>query len=185
MCLLAGVVIAALMVAWEHPDSSVVYAADPPGAAPALTEGELYRKHCAKCHGADGAGKAARGAMPDIPDFTDAAWQGRRGDAKLLAGVLDGKGEDMPAFRGKINENQARDLAALIRTFAPVTDKPQPDKQKAPDAPKSLEYEFRRLQDEFDELRKQFRELSKRSLRPENDRSLESSPASRPAPPKS
>ncbi len=109
--------------------------------------------------------------MPDIPDFTDAAWHGRRGEAKLLASILDGKGEDMPAFRRKLSEDQARELAALIRSFAPTKDKPAPERLKAPGG---FEDEFRRLQKDLEELQREYRELTntpKRSspAEPRND----------------
>jgi mono/diheme cytochrome c family protein len=60
----------------------------------------LFRRHCVKCHGADGTGSPARASMPEIPDFTDASWQARRSDARLLASILDGKGKEMPPWRG-------------------------------------------------------------------------------------
>src|SRR5262245_43410547 len=66
------------------------------GAPPAARE--LYRQHCAKCHGEDGKGGPARSSQPTIPDFTDTAWQARRSDAQLLAAILDGKGDEMPSF---------------------------------------------------------------------------------------
>jgi mono/diheme cytochrome c family protein/uncharacterized membrane protein len=80
---------------------------------------ELFRKHCAKCHGADGTGKKSRGRLPEIPDFTQTAWQAQRNDAQLTASILDGKGDDMPGARGKLGPEQARGLVAYVRTFAP------------------------------------------------------------------
>jgi mono/diheme cytochrome c family protein/uncharacterized membrane protein len=81
----------------------------------------LYRRLCVKCHGADGTGNKARERLPEIPDFTNPSWQTRRAHSKLLASILDGKGEEMPAWRGKISEEQARELATHIRAFAPTT----------------------------------------------------------------
>jgi mono/diheme cytochrome c family protein/uncharacterized membrane protein len=80
----------------------------------------LFKKRCVKCHGADGTGNEARNRLPDIPDFTNASWQARRADAQLTASILNGKGEDMPPMRGKINQEQARGLVAYLRTFAPT-----------------------------------------------------------------
>jgi uncharacterized membrane protein len=80
----------------------------------------LFRQHCAKCHGADGTGSPARDRLPDIPDFTDASWQARREDARLLAGILDGKGKEMPPSRGRLSEEEARGLVTRVRAFAPA-----------------------------------------------------------------
>src|SRR5262249_2231791 len=85
-------------------------------ATPAV--GELSRRLCVKCQGADGTGSRARDRLPDIPNFTDAEWQARRADAQLMASILDGKGEDMPPQRGKISEEQARGLVTYVRAFA-------------------------------------------------------------------
>ena len=97
---------------------------------PAL--GELFRKRCVKCHGADGAGNKARDRLPEIPDFTNVSWQARRTDARLLESILDGKGEDMPPVRGKISEQQARGLVAFVRAFAPTLGKLNQDEQGGP-----------------------------------------------------
>src|SRR5438445_592196 len=74
-------------------------AAQAPAVAPAGRE--LFREHCVKCHGADGTGSPARDRLPEIPNFTDPAWQARRSEAQLLASILDGKGKEMPPFRDK------------------------------------------------------------------------------------
>jgi mono/diheme cytochrome c family protein len=79
----------------------------------------LFRQHCMKCHGTDGMGVAARERMPEIPDFTASTWQALRSDAQLLASILDGK-DQMPRWRGKITEEQARSLVAHVRGFAPT-----------------------------------------------------------------
>lgn len=84
------------------------------------TDRELYQHHCVRCHGVDGTGSRARRRQPEIPDFADPAWQGRRSDALLLKRILDGKGEQMPPWRGKVSEDQARGLVAFIRGFAPA-----------------------------------------------------------------
>jgi hypothetical protein len=71
-----------------------------------------------KCHGSDGTGSPARDRLPEIPDFTKSSWQARRSDAQLLASILDGK-DEMPSWRDKIGEEQARSLVAHVRAFAP------------------------------------------------------------------
>jgi mono/diheme cytochrome c family protein/uncharacterized membrane protein len=124
---------------------------------------ELFRQHCVKCHGADGTGSPARGRLPVIPDFTAAAWQARQSETQLLASILDGKGEEMPSFRGKLSEAQARALVAQVRAFAAAAGKPKPAKQQEPAAPAGSEKQLRRLQDEMDELKRQFREGAERA----------------------
>jgi hypothetical protein len=109
---------------------------------------------------------------PAIPDFTTAFWQTQRTEAKLLARILDGKGKEMPAFRGKLKEDQARGLVAHIRSFATTTGKPRAQKERDPASPGDFEIEFRRLLMELDELKTQFRQASKIST---DDKSSKSS----------
>ena len=136
--------------------------------------GQLFQQHCVKCHGKDGTGGPARNSMPDIPDFTDASWQAQRTDAQLLASILEGKGDDMPAFARKIKEDQARDLVSHIRAFAPTKGKSKKEKQDKPDS-SDFEDRFGRLQKEMDQLRRQSRELSQ-SARPKPSKPSEFSP---------
>jgi mono/diheme cytochrome c family protein/uncharacterized membrane protein len=85
---------------------------------------ELFRKRCVKCHGEDGKGNRARDRLPEIPDFTRAAWQGRRSDAQLLASILEGK-DQMPSWRGKVSQEEARGLVSYVRSFAPTAGTPK------------------------------------------------------------
>jgi mono/diheme cytochrome c family protein len=98
-----------------------------PMAAKFPAAGQLFQRHCVKCHGADGTGSPARADKPNIPDFTAGSWQAKRSDAQLLGSILDGKGSTMPAFRTKLKEEQVRALIAHVRVFATKTDHSEQD----------------------------------------------------------
>ena len=104
----------------------------------------LYRQRCQRCHEEDGKGQDI-----DVPDFTDSRWQSSRTDAQFLVSILDGKGGSMPAFRGRVSEQEARELTSYVRTFATGGARAN-----------NFESRFRELQDELTALQKQFRELS-------------------------
>jgi mono/diheme cytochrome c family protein/uncharacterized membrane protein len=123
---------------------------------------DLFKQHCMKCHGADGTGSAARKPLPEIPNFTEKAWQAKRKDGQLLTSILDGKGKEMPSFRGKIKEDQAHSLVAHVRAFAPTTKKPE-QKERHKSSSGSSEERLRQLQEELDRLRKEYDALSKKS----------------------
>jgi mono/diheme cytochrome c family protein len=125
----------------------------------AAATGELYQRHCAKCHGQDGTGAPGRHSLPDIPNFTAGSWHAHRTDAQLLTSILEGKGDDMPAFARKIKEQQARDLVSQVRSFAPTKEKPKQEKKQERGS-SDFEERFSRLQKEMEELRRQSRELS-------------------------
>jgi hypothetical protein len=118
---------------------------------------------------------------PAIPDFTAASWQTKRTEAKLLARILDGKGKGMPAFRGKLKEDQARGLVAHIRSFATTTGKSGAQKVREPASPGDFELEFRRLLRELDELKKQFRQASKISTDEKSSKSSRYRPDAAPS----
>src|SRR5262249_43559826 len=102
----------------------------PPAAGNSAVR-ELFQQRCVKCHGSDGTGSPARSRLPEIPDFTKSPWQGRRSDAQLLATILDGK-DEMPRWRDKISQEQARGLVAHVRAFAPTTEKSGQGQQEGP-----------------------------------------------------
>ena len=87
-------------------------------AASAPAGGEaaaLYQSlSCAACHGADGKGNAT---MKDIPNFADAAWQKKATDAEMIAVIQNGK-PPMPAYRGRLTDEQLKALVSHIRSLA-------------------------------------------------------------------
>jgi mono/diheme cytochrome c family protein len=110
---------------------------------------QSFQRFCARCHGPDGRGSGIRDSMPAIPDFTARAWHERRRDPQLVVSILDGKGAEMPAFQGKVAREQARDLVAFIRAFAPGSSPPSGA------ASDDFEARFRQLMQEFETLRRQ------------------------------
>jgi mono/diheme cytochrome c family protein len=116
----------------------------------------LYRQYCLTCHGADGKGLELRAAMPTIPDFANRSWQATATNPQLAISILDGKGTLMPAFRGRVEEEQARDLVAYVRAFGPAPVSPPAAVEG------DFENRFRELQQQWNELQKQLEDLSKR-----------------------
>jgi hypothetical protein len=92
--------------------------------------------------------------MPAIPNFTNSAWHAKRTDPQLVLSILDGKGTEMPPFRGKLSGEQARELVAFIRGFSSV-----PAKSSRTPAD-DFEARFRMLEKELEDLRRQSRALS-------------------------
>jgi mono/diheme cytochrome c family protein len=126
-------------------------------------EDALYRRRCMRCHESDGTGSQERGAMPALPDFSNHRWQATRSNAGLLASILEGKGTQMPAFRGKISDQEARGLVTRIRQFDPMpTSRPTAGTSgsTSADPPDDFERRFRRLDEELQELKRKFHELS-------------------------
>jgi len=66
------------------------------------------------CHGADGKGFAAI----KTPDFTDPKWQASLKDKGIGVVIKNGKkGTPMPAFAGKLKDEEVQALAGYIRSF--------------------------------------------------------------------
>ena len=116
----------------------------------------IFQRFCKSCHGSDGRGTTLRDQTPSIPDFTSQVWQQRRSPPELTTTILEGKGTVMPAFRGKLNEAQIRDLVTYLRAFAP-----QP--ASASVGPETdFKRRFGQLTQELDDLKKQYQDLSKK-----------------------
>lgn len=137
-----------------------IAAAPPPSSAARADEAArlrvatgLFRQYCVSCHGVDGQGAAIRAGMPTIPYFSDRTWQQSQTDAQLQVGILEGKGTFMPAFRGRLNDDQARDLVAYVRAFGP----PLPKDARAPAT--DFEKRYDQLQLQWDELERQLQKL--------------------------
>jgi mono/diheme cytochrome c family protein len=85
---------------------------------PALAQSsgaDTYKAKCMMCHAADGSGSTpagkAMGAIPfSSPDLVKAS------DADLIAATKNGKGK-MPAYSGKLTDDQITAVVAYIRTL--------------------------------------------------------------------
>jgi cytochrome c6 len=71
---------------------------------------ELYRLHCAGCHGGDG-----RPVMPTAPDFSRPTTL-LKPDLTLLTAIRNGRGA-MPAYQGLLRDREILDVVAYLRTF--------------------------------------------------------------------
>lgn len=71
---------------------------------------EVYRMHCASCHGARG-----KSTMAGAPDF-DRPGSLLQSDQSLLPRIQSGKNA-CPAYRGILTEQKIFDVIAYIRTL--------------------------------------------------------------------
>jgi mono/diheme cytochrome c family protein len=83
----------------------------------AITRGEeVYASYCLSCHGAElrGDGPAAGGMQPPPADFA-APHTRAHDEATLIYWVRNGKqGTAMPAFRGKLSDEEIADVLSYI-----------------------------------------------------------------------
>ena len=75
----------------------------------------LYKTKCQVCHGADGKGETTMGKKLGAKDF-HAPEVAKLSDAELFDITKKGKNK-MPAYDGKITDDQIKDLVKYIRTL--------------------------------------------------------------------
>ena len=74
----------------------------------------VYATTCARCHGADGRGKTAKGRQTGAVDLTSDDWEPNTArDTRI---VTNGKGK-MPAFKGTLKPEEIKAVVAYIRRF--------------------------------------------------------------------
>ncbi|HUP49589.1 MAG TPA: cytochrome c [Thermoanaerobaculia bacterium] len=76
----------------------------------------VYKAKCAVCHAADGSGDTAMGKRLGVRSLASPEVQ-KQSDAELTQITKKGKGK-MPAYDGKIPDDDIRAVIAYIRTFA-------------------------------------------------------------------
>lgn len=84
----------------------------------ALAQGDaaaIYKAKCMNCHGADGLASGPIGKSMKVPSFKDPA-EIKASDARLFTSTKDGKNK-MPAYSGKLTDDQIRDVVKYIRTL--------------------------------------------------------------------
>ena len=87
-------------------------------ATPAFAQSagaDTYKAKCAMCHGADGLGTTPAGKAMKAASFKDPAIV-KAPDAQLIAIVKSGKNK-MPAYAGKLTDDQIKAAVAYIRTL--------------------------------------------------------------------
>lgn len=77
---------------------------------------KIYAEKCAKCHKADGTGEA-KYQKQGIEDMSNATWQKNHTDAKIAAAINNGKGEFMPAWKGKLKPAEVTAVVKHIRSL--------------------------------------------------------------------
>jgi mono/diheme cytochrome c family protein len=114
----------------------------------------LYGRFCQGCHGASGQGNRDAG-VKNVPDFTEADFHDRRSEARLVASILNGKGDAMPAFNGKLTKEQARALTAHVRSFGP-----KPMATPGALTPSDFQKQLQQLEKELADSRAQLKKLT-------------------------
>jgi cytochrome c6 len=86
--------------------------------APARAQGDagaLFKAKCAACHGPDGKGETSMGKTLKVRDLSSDDVQ-KQTDAQLTDAIGIGKGK-MPAYKGKLTDDQIKQLVGYIRTL--------------------------------------------------------------------
>lgn len=87
-------------------------------AVPALAQtngSDIFKTKCQMCHGPDGTADTPAGHAIKAPSFKSPAVI-KAPDADLIAILKNGKGK-MPAYAGKLTDDQIKAAVAYIRTL--------------------------------------------------------------------
>jgi mono/diheme cytochrome c family protein len=76
----------------------------------------IFKSKCSVCHGTDGTGNTDAGMAMGVPDLHSEDVQ-KLSDAELTGIITNGKGVQMPAFKGKLTDDQIKQLVSYIREF--------------------------------------------------------------------
>jgi cytochrome c6 len=85
-----------------------------PSARAADDPAALFKTKCAACHGPDGSGGTPTGKAMGTPDLRSDDVQ-KQTDAQLIESTTNGKGKKMPAYKGKLTDDQMKGLVGYIR----------------------------------------------------------------------
>ena len=90
-------------------------------SAPALqaadSRSENWQTHCSVCHGDDGKGQTEQGKKKKARNLTNAKWQDKIDDARIVKSITKGH-DEMPPFGKKLTEPEIKALAAEVRSLA-------------------------------------------------------------------
>jgi mono/diheme cytochrome c family protein len=76
---------------------------------------KLWRKHCASCHGIDGAGNTPAYMGNTYADLTDDIWHAGGSDGSLDRAIRNGIFGEMPGYRDQLTGKEIDLLIAYVR----------------------------------------------------------------------
>jgi mono/diheme cytochrome c family protein len=81
---------------------------------------ELYRKHCASCHGVSAEGAPGNDLIPAAPDLTDEVWDHGASDGEIFANIKNGVAPEfnMTPFRDKLKDDEIWAVVNYLRSIA-------------------------------------------------------------------
>lgn len=88
-----------------------------PAAVAADARSENFQTYCSVCHGDDGKGQTEEGKKKGARDLTNAKWQDKVDDARMVRSVTKGH-DKMPSFEKKLSADEIKALVAEVRTLA-------------------------------------------------------------------
>jgi cytochrome c oxidase cbb3-type subunit 3 len=94
----------------EHVLSLSGKGADPEAAARGAT---IFAEQCAACHGEKGTGNQELGA----PNLADAIWLFGTGKADVVRSIETGRGGQMPAWKGRLDDVTIKALAVYVQSL--------------------------------------------------------------------
>ncbi|MEQ1885514.1 MAG: cytochrome c [Bryobacteraceae bacterium] len=77
---------------------------------------EIYGAKCVTCHGADGAGKTAKGKKAKVLDVRTTV--SKVSAAEMEKVVANGKGENMDGYSGQLTPAQIKGVVEYYRSLA-------------------------------------------------------------------
>ncbi len=77
---------------------------------------QLFKAHCAMCHGPDGTGNTFIGKKENIPDLHSS--QVQKNTDQELSGIIENGKLKMPAFKAQLKPEQIKDLVSYLRELA-------------------------------------------------------------------
>lgn len=77
---------------------------------------QLFKAHCAMCHGPDGAGNTFIGKKENIPNLRSS--QVQNNTDQELSGIIENGKQKMPAFKAQLKPEQIKDLVSYLRELA-------------------------------------------------------------------
>ena len=83
---------------------------------PQRPEGEkLYRKHCAECHGVDGAGQTLKSMGDNNADLLDQSWRHGLGPSGIETVLSQDLVFEHPTFSRKLSSEQIKQIGRHVR----------------------------------------------------------------------